>query len=92
MTRHTASADASRTAPAAVGSGSQARDAAFLWLDRLDEAVRARPYDCTCQVGGVDAMSIDTDWLREGLARIRDGLVSVDSRALLAERELDDGS
>lgn len=31
-------------------------------------------YTCTCQVGGVDAMSIDTDWLRETARRARGAL------------------
>ena len=31
----------------------------------LTEAVEKKAYDCECQVGGVDAMSLDTDWLRE---------------------------
>ena len=29
-------------------------------------------YNCRCQVGGVDAVSIDTDWLLHNLRSIRD--------------------
>lgn len=31
------------------------------------EAVEDDAYNCECQVGGVDAMSIDTDWLRHNI-------------------------
>lgn len=58
---------------------------AFLWLDRLDDAVKHRAYDCTCQVGGVDAMSIDTDWLRHALAEIRRAHRNMAERAGTAE-------
>lgn len=34
------------------------------WSESLTKAVEEHPYDCECQVGGVDAMSVDTDWLR----------------------------
>ena len=27
------------------------------------EELRSQAYNCECQVGGVDAMSIDTDWI-----------------------------
>ena len=40
---------------------------AMTWLSDLDR--KGKRYNCECQVGGVDAMSVDTDWL---LARIRD--------------------
>lgn len=47
---------------------------AFRMLDQLDKAIKQRAYDCDCQVGGVDAMSIDTDWLRHAAKEIRHGL------------------
>jgi hypothetical protein len=28
-------------------------------------------YNCSCQVGGVDAMSIDTDWILAALRRAK---------------------
>lgn len=37
-------------------------DSMIRQLDRDD-----RRYNCECQVGGVDAMSIDTDWLLHAL-------------------------
>lgn len=36
-------------------------------LEFLQEAVKDKGYDCTCQVGGVDALSIDTDFLEHNL-------------------------
>lgn len=33
-------------------------------IKRLHDAVNDSAYNCDCQKGGVDAMSIDTDWLR----------------------------
>ena len=47
---------------------------AFRMLDHLDKAIKQRAYNCDCQVGGVDAMSIDTDWLRYAAEEIRHGL------------------
>lgn len=48
--------------------------AAFKHLDWLDNAIRDLAYNCDCQEGGVDAMSIDTDWLRNNAEVIRAGL------------------
>lgn len=40
----------------------------------LRVAVREDAYNCRCQVGGVDAMSIDTDWLKRITADINTAL------------------
>lgn len=37
-------------------------------LDQLEKAIWGSAYNCECQVGGVDALSLDTDWL---LAMVR---------------------
>lgn len=57
----------------------------FWWLDQIDVVVKRRAYDCTCQVGGVDAMSIDTDWLRHASREIRNELRNATERAHIAE-------
>jgi hypothetical protein len=35
------------------------------WCEELVKSIKEDAYNCECQEGGVDAMSIDTDWLRE---------------------------
>lgn len=49
---------------------------AFRSLGYLDDAVKHSAYNCDCQVGGVDAMSVDTDWLRAQVEQIRRGLLA----------------
>ncbi len=39
-------------------------------LRELRAAITSKQYDCTCQVGGVDALSIDTDWLNAVVEKI----------------------
>lgn len=58
----------------------------FWWLDQIDTAVKKKAYDCECQNGGVDAMSIDTDWLRHAAREIRNELRNATERAHLAEK------
>ena len=60
----------------------------FWWLDQIDDAVERHAYDCTCQVGGVDAMSIDTDWLRHAGRAIRHEHRAMAERAELAEHRI----
>lgn len=45
----------------------------------IERAVERSAYNCTCQVGGVDAMSVDTDWLRETVRRLRVALTPQNS-------------
>lgn len=42
-------------------------DDAERWLEGFKQAVKESAYNCECQVGGVDALSIDTDYLNHGL-------------------------
>lgn len=60
----------------------------FWWLDQVDAAVERRAYNCTCQAGGVDAMSIDTDWLRHAARRIRREYRAMAERAQIAEARI----
>lgn len=60
----------------------------FWWLDQIDDVVKHRAYDCACQVGGVDAMSIDTDWLRRAAETIRNEHRAMAERAALAEARI----
>lgn len=41
-------------------------------IDELSSTVERIRYNCDCQVGGVDALSIDTDWLQDRLRRLDD--------------------
>lgn len=60
----------------------------FWWLDQIDDVVKHRAYDCACQVGGVDAMSIDTDWLRRAAETIRNEHRAMAERAALGEARI----
>lgn len=53
----------------------------------LQESIAKRQYDCECQVGGVDAMSVDTDWLREVVWRGLLELLSAHVRLAARVRE-----
>lgn len=41
-------------------------------LDWLKEHVEKNEYNCSCQAGGVDAISIDTDWLRWTIMKVEE--------------------
>lgn len=43
----------------------------------LVQAVKEGAYNCDCQIGGVDAMSIDTDWLRLHVEKIYEYLKEI---------------
>lgn len=43
------------------------------WLEGLERAVERHGSDCKCQAGGVDAMSIDHDWMRMAVRKIKAG-------------------
>lgn len=58
------------------------------YLDGLRDAIDRRPYDCTCQVGGVDAMSIDTDWLSTIQREARKALVLAEADRDVAEARI----
>lgn len=40
------------------------------FLTALAAAIEKKQYNCDCQVGGADAMSIDTDWMRAGVRKL----------------------
>lgn len=44
------------------------------WLLDFEQAVAFGAYNCDCQVGGVDAMSIDTDYLQYGIRLLKEAL------------------
>lgn len=48
-------------------------DAAETALGHLVVAAKESAYNCDCQVGGVDALSLDTDWLQAALEDVEDG-------------------
>lgn len=52
-------------------------------------AVPAVP-DCRCQVGGVDACSVDSDWLEHVARRIATGWAVLQGNIAQAERERDE--
>lgn len=60
-------------------------DEAFLWLDRLDDAVRRRAYDCTCQVGGAFRAAAGVPRIRHALAEIRRAHRNMAERVGVAE-------
>lgn len=49
-------------------------DNAHAWLLDFEDAVKRKAYNCECQVGGVDAMSIDTDYLQYGIRLLKEAL------------------
>lgn len=43
---------------------------AELFIEQLAAAVDESKFNCECQVGGVDAMSVDTDWMQAGVRNL----------------------
>lgn len=60
----------------------------FWWISQIYDYVRSHAYDCTCQVAGVDAMSIDTDWLRHAARTVRHEHRAMAERAQVAEARI----
>lgn len=64
-----------------------AAEIAELMISQIDQP--GQRYNCECRVGGVDAISIDTDWLLHNLRLIRD-FASAGPSAAEVDRALTD--
>ena len=56
------------------------------YSEDLLEVVQRNRYNCECQEGGVDAMSVDTDWLRVVAKKFAESIETIERVRELARK------